>query len=146
LRHWKTFQHHAFATGKPSGAWLCHWKTLQRRIMPAENLSTPGFGLGKTYLTASDLEAEALGHLFLDFLGPAYLALDQLGLDYLGLVGGKGLGHPCERPLGNLDTVRVAQPGLVSGCKISVPKKDPFFEVVHDGMVVGGLGMGQGGG
>ena len=29
--------------------------------------------------------------------------------------------------------------------QILVPKKDPFFEVVLDGLVVGGLGIGQGG-
>ena len=39
---------------------MCHRETLQPRILPPENLSTPGFGLGRTSLTAADLEAEAL--------------------------------------------------------------------------------------
>ena len=48
------------------------------------------------------------------------------GLGGSGL-GGRGLGHPCEKPLGNLATVRVAHPGLVSGCQILVPNKGSFF-------------------
>ena len=35
--------------------------------------------------------------------------------------------------------------GARFGCQIWVPKKDPFFEVVPDGLVVGGLGICQGG-
>ena len=60
-------------------------------------------------------------------------------------LGGRGLGHPCESPLGNLATVRVAHPGLVLGCQIWVPKKTHFLELVPDGLVVEGLGIGQGG-
>ena len=40
---------------------FCHSNTLLPRILPPENLSTPGLGLGKASLTASDLEAEAEG-------------------------------------------------------------------------------------
>ena len=46
---------------EPSRDPFCHRKALQPRILPPENLSTPGFGLGKTSLTAADLEAEAEG-------------------------------------------------------------------------------------
>ena len=135
--HWKTLQGQVLplenppapnsATGKPFNAGFWLWKNLSGcfrsggrglgaevlAFVPPENPPTPNSATGKP-LNAGFWLGKNLSDCF------------RSGGRGRGL-GGRGLGHPCESPLGNLATVRVAHPGLVLGCQIWVPKKDPFF-------------------
>ena len=111
LQTQEALQRRGFATGKPSKARFCHWKTLQRRILPPENLPTPGFGFGKTSLTASDLEAEALA-----IRVKVHWAI-WLRSGLLTKVWCLDARFWCQ-------------------------KRTLFLEVVPDGLVMGGLGMG----
>ena len=137
---------------EPSRDPFCQRKALQPRILPPENLSAPGFGLGKGPLTAADLEAEAFSPPEIpptpsSATGKPLNAGFWLGKNLSDCfrsggrgrrLGGRGLVHPCESPLGNLATVRVAHPGLVSGCQIWVLNKYIFLEVVPAGLLMEG--------
>ena len=95
--HWKTLQRRImppanpptpdFATGRPSNAGFCYWQTLQRLVLPLGNPPTLDCAT-RTRLNAG--------------FGPGKNHSDCFRF------GGRGLGHPCESPLGNLCTVRVA--------------------------------------
>ena len=106
----------------PSRDPFCNRKTLQPRILPPENLSTLGFGLGKTSLTASDLEAEAEG-----------LEAEALAIRVK-------VHWPIWLRSGLLTQVWCLD------ARFWCQNRTHFFEVVPDGLVLGGLGLGWGGG